>query len=74
MYEDGIPIDSISKLYDSELNDYFEKNLATLSTEIKDRIMKLDIPLEDKIYIIEEFQNLPEKLQKEFLEELKGEE
>ncbi|HUX99022.1 MAG TPA: hypothetical protein VMV49_05675, partial [Candidatus Deferrimicrobium sp.] len=68
--ENKIPIEQITKIDDFELLQLIQQEINTIPPEIKEKILQLDISPEEKMQILEEFKEISEDLQKEFLKEL----
>jgi parallel beta-helix repeat protein len=68
--QNSFPVNSIFDLNDKDLNSYFNQDFATMPVELLEFVQKLDAPLDNKIEIIEEFNNLSEEKKEQFLKEL----
>ncbi|MHA1381746.1 MAG: hypothetical protein ACTSRG_25535, partial [Candidatus Helarchaeota archaeon] len=73
LYNSKVSIDLISDMYDNELNEYINQHFTIISYRVKEKIMNLKIPMEEKLTILEEFESISEYFQNEFLKELEEE-
>lgn len=70
LVENKIPLDFVPELHDDVLTKFFNQIFASVPVALLDKLAKLDVPVEEKLAIVEEFTNLPRDLQKEFLKDL----
>jgi len=65
-----VPIETLTRLPDAELSNYFKQSLMVIPIQLIEFLQRLDAPLEDKLEIIAEFNNLSEEQKQEYLKEL----
>ena len=70
LQQNKIPVGVISELYDPTLNEFIAQAFTSVPIELIEFLQKLDAPLEEKLEILEEFNNLAKALKDEFLNEL----
>ncbi|NVM31800.1 MAG: hypothetical protein HWN65_23375, partial [Candidatus Helarchaeota archaeon] len=70
LQKNNIPVELVVELYDPQLTDFFGQAFTSVPMELVEFLQKLDAPLEEKLEILEEFNNLTDELKQEFLEEL----
>ncbi|NVM28432.1 MAG: hypothetical protein HWN65_06285, partial [Candidatus Helarchaeota archaeon] len=70
LQKNNFPIELISELYDGTLSDYFSQIFTTVPIQLIEFLQKVDAPLEEKLEILEEFNNLSDEQKEEFLKEL----
>ncbi|NVM54384.1 MAG: hypothetical protein HWN66_11835, partial [Candidatus Helarchaeota archaeon] len=70
LQRNNFPIELISELYDGNLTDFFSQTFTTVPIQLIEFLQKVDAPLEEKLEILEEFNNLSDEQKEEFLKEL----
>jgi len=65
-----IAIEELLELSDMELSNYLKQTFITIPIKLIEFLQRLDAPLDDKLEIIGEFNNLSEEQKREFLSEL----
>jgi len=65
-----ISIEEFAELSDAELSGYFNQAFTPIPIKLIEFLQRLDAPLEDKMEIIAEFNNLSEEQKQEYLKEL----
>jgi len=65
-----ISIEELAELSDAELSGYFNQAFTPIPIKLIEFLQRLDAPLEDKMEIIAEFNNLSEEQKQEYLKEL----
>ena len=58
LIKNKISLDSVSNLYDFELEAYLNQDFTIISSDIKEKIMQLDINEDEKLEILKEFKNI----------------
>jgi NADH:ubiquinone oxidoreductase subunit 3 (subunit A) len=65
-----ISIEELAELSDADLSGYFNQAFIPIPIKLIEFLQRLDAPLEDKVEIIAEFNNLSEEQKQEYLKEL----
>lgn len=70
LQDNGISIETIPELYDETLNKLISQHFTTPPIKLLEFLQRADMLIQDKLEIIQEFNNLSETKKKEFLDEL----
>jgi hypothetical protein len=70
LQRNAIGIEELAELSDPELTSYFTQTFINVPIKLIEFLQRLDAPLNDKVEIIAEFNNLSEEQKQEYLKEL----